>query len=81
MRIRIGSYNDKYWVEGRFFLCWHRLPSLSHFIKWDGRDEKAYRYRESDILYFTDYEKARLLADEYIGRFNESAAVYTEIKA
>jgi hypothetical protein len=76
MRIRIGSYNDKYWVEMKRGFIWRRLPSLQHFrdcsmLRWEPR------YRET----FNGYEAARKLAEDYIMEFNKSAAVYTEIKA
>jgi hypothetical protein len=79
MRIRIGSYNDKYWVETKRGFSWKRLPYLSAFIGHDWF-YSLQEERDKEIAYYNDYTLARLSAEEYILHYSNEAAVYTEIK-
>ena len=71
MKLRIGSCNDRYWVEGKLFLRWKIMPCIRHFIEFR---EIAFdvKYRE----YYPDYETAFNVAKEFQILFCKQAHVH-----
>jgi hypothetical protein len=74
MRFRIGQCNERYWVEGKRFLRWRRLPSLTTY-----KDYPTSRYVQA-VKYYPSYEAARLGAEGFIAELCPSAAVYVNVR-
>jgi hypothetical protein len=74
MRLRIGSYNNKYWIECRRLLGWARMPSVSHWIECE-----SIRWMTQYVAYYPTYEAARDEADKFLQRFSRHCAVYVNI--
>jgi hypothetical protein len=83
MKIRIGSYDNKFWVEGKFGFVWKKLPPIAI---WDQYDDAIYyvkrlRFDLKNVAYFDSHEKAHELAQNYLIRYSShKVAVYVEVK-
>jgi hypothetical protein len=61
MKIRIGNYSEKYWVEGFYKLRWRKLPRIHDWLTFRCSREDPLR-----VAVFNSFEAAKALADEYM---------------
>ena len=74
MIFRIGNYDSRYWIEGKKFIRWKRMPSVYYYLYG------VYPHKDYNIKYYEKYEDARNVCEEYISRFCKQSAVYSRIK-
>ena len=74
MRFRIGNYDSRYWIEGKRFLIWRRMPSIHDYIY------ESFPYSDNKTKYYEKYEDARTVCEEYIARYCNQSAVYAVVK-
>jgi len=76
--IRVGNYENKYWVEGKIGGKWYQLP---HLVVWDEWDWFPARIEKKRIPFFDSFESAREIAVEYLRRYcAERVSVYVTPK-
>lgn len=71
MKIRIATDGNQFWLEGREFLSWKILPSISHYIHFFGIRYEV-KYRE----FYKDYDKVRKEFEEYNRHFMKKNVSY-----
>lgn len=73
MKLRIGECNGKYWIEGRMFLRWARLPPTA-LVNY----ERAV-WRSYPVKYYDDYKDAREAISVWQVVHSKERAVYVNI--